>query len=143
MKIVLGLVIGIAVVSFLMYRVGGVDSFDPHQQYADAQTAIKPGMTWQQILSSVKAPKKYRRLLKRTHTVDGETFESFEPSPLIKFDEQQFAARFPKGDLDHGFIFEYHFSPSDALIVEFDGSTRQVIMVRDLPTINDLLYPGG
>lgn len=143
MKVLLGLIIGIAVVTFLMYQMGGVESFDPHQQYLDAQKALKPGMTWQQVLSTVKAPKKYRRILKESRTVDGETYDTFEPSPLIKFDEQQFAARFPDGALDHGFIFEYCFSASDGLIVEFDGSTRQVIMVRDMITINDLLYPGG
>ena len=134
MRIVLGVTLCFGGIAFLMYTFGGVDSFDPEKQYQDALAAVKPGMTWRQVITAVKAPKKYRPLEKQVKTVGGVSFESIVPIAQNGFVEESFADKLADGDLEYGFWFEYMFTPKHGLVVEFDG-TGTVAIARPVDSI--------
>ena len=134
MRIVFGSILCLGAVAFLMYKFGGVSSFDPEQQYQDALAAVKPGMTWQQVIAAVKPPKKYRPLEKQVKTVAGTSFETIVPIGRNGFVEESFADKLADGYLEYGFWFEYMFTAKRGLIVEFDG-TGAVTMVQPVESI--------
>lgn len=134
MRIVIGMTLCFGGIALLMYTLGGVDSFDPEQQYKDALAAAKPGMTWRQIITAVKPPKKYRPLEKQVKNIGGESFETFVPMARNGFVEESFAGKLADGHLEYGFWFEYMFTPKHGLIVQFDG-TGTVIMVQPVESI--------
>lgn len=142
MKILLGTVLFFGAAGFLMYQFGGVESFDPKEQYDQARKAIQPGMSWKQVVSAVRAPKKFRPMIRSTETnpFDGQPIEVVKPGLLIKFDEKAMSGKMQSGELADGFIFQYQFSPADAISVHFDGGGN-VVGMADMFTVADLLYP--
>ena len=134
MRIVFGSILCFGAIAFLMYTFGGVSSFDPEQQYQDALAAVKPGMTWQQVIKAVKPPKKYRPLEMRVKTVAGTSFESIVPMAQNGFVEESFADKVAGGYLEYGFWFEYMFTAKRGLIVHFDD-TGTVTMVQPVESM--------
>lgn len=112
----------------------GVSDFDPDAQGAAARAAITPGMTWQQVIDTTTAPKKYRKYAKKTE--DG--IEYTELGPENRFAHAWFTKNAAEGYFSDGFVFDYFYSAKTAFRVEFDD-TGKVIGTNDIATMADLL----
>lgn len=135
MKVVFGLFVFLALVGACLYFFGGLSGYDPAKQGEDFHAAVKPGLTWQQVLD-IQVP--------RTFCVMdyGNQYDLDGRSASRKFDEAAFRQSMQNnaGPAD-GFIFEYVFDAEHAYDVYFDGSGN-VTMVQEAITTSDLLNGG-
>ena len=137
MKAMLILIVLIAAVLVGVFYYGGYGSFDPTKQGEDNMAKITPGMTWQQVIDTTAAPKKYSYFIKKTKKSFGEEIEFLQPSVPVDFDRNRFNEKFTNGEFPFGFSFRYVYSRSVAFEVLFDD-VGMVIEVGDLPTEADL-----
>ena len=91
------------------YYFGGVSSFDPAKSASDTRAAIKPGMTWDEVLA-VGAPHDIRHLAMFEKSIAGEIVEEVAASPtMVRFSEERFREEMANNENSYGFIFEYQF----------------------------------
>lgn len=121
------------------YYLGGIASHNPTETGRNVKAAIQPPMTWRAVLAEAGPPRKFQLIEKVVKKgIDGEPYESIEPTTKREFDEAGFSRMVADGELPHGFIFEYMFSYQVAFAVVF-GPGGTVEDVYDLPTMADLL----
>ncbi|HSW47124.1 MAG TPA: hypothetical protein VLM89_16290 [Phycisphaerae bacterium] len=138
MKAIITLIALLAVVLAVVYFRGGYQSFDPAEQGNKAKAAIKPGMTWKQVIDAAGTGGKYRSIMKKVERTGGQEYTTTVLGPHVELKPDRVAAHVAAGDIPDGFIFEYRFSQSVAFAVIFDGAGI-VDEVRDLTTMADLL----
>jgi len=138
MKAVLGLLVFLAAGGAVFYYFGGYCTFDASQQGRDARAAIKPGMTWKQVIDAATTPNHYCKLIKETQRFGGEEIELIRPGPWMKFDADHMADRLEGDSLPNGFMFKYVYSNKVAFSVTFDEAGT-VMSVNDMATMRDLL----
>ena len=141
MKVILVLLILGGIGALALYYGGGYASFDPSEQGRQAKAAIKPGMTWKQVVDAATAPKDYQVFIEQTKRVGNEEVKMVKPGPRNRFKRDVLAGRVDTDSIPNGFIFHYHFSDTVAFQVHFDGAGT-VIAVYDSVTTSDLLGMG-
>jgi hypothetical protein len=134
--VVLMLVIGLVIAG--VYFFGGYQSFDPDQQGKDAKAAIKPGMTWTQVIGVAGENPKLQTISVSKRKVGNRTVEERMLGPKVEFNQKRVANRLAANEYPHGFILCYAFSEQVAFDVAFDGK-GVVLDVADAMTIADLL----
>ncbi|MCG3136354.1 MAG: hypothetical protein HJJLKODD_00183 [Phycisphaerae bacterium] len=139
MKAFIGLIIFFGIGALLIYKLGGVETFDPEKQYKDMKAALKSGMTWQQVCTTVKEPKKYY-LFVREEKWDGEKMIPLGIKAGITrdFNTAALQAQLKSGEAADGFVFEYQFTPDLGIWVEFDGAGA-LMDVQDIPSVSELV----
>jgi hypothetical protein len=118
----------------IAYFVGGARSFDPTEQGRQAQAAIKPGMTWQQVVDAAGKPVSFQTILEKT--ARGVT--TYQRGATVKFDPASLPSEMANKVHAHGFVFIYNFSAQSRFSVEFDGD-GVAQSVQNEPTVADLL----
>jgi len=137
MKAILFLMVILGGMIVAVWQFGGYATLDPTQQGKDAKAAIKPGMTWKQVIDQTTEPRKFCMTLRKTKMVGGEEVEFDKPSVPMDFDIEGFTKAFNDDEYLWGFRFNYSYSSSVAFAVEFDPSGN-VIYVLDMMTMADL-----
>lgn len=122
--------------AFAFFR-GGVASYDPDARGAEVKAAIKPGMTWSQVLD-VEEPGKYQTVIKTKKRVGGETIEMEELGAVLEFNRDLFEKDIAARQMPDGFAFNYFFTQQIAFKVVFDASGK-VALVENNKTMADLL----
>ena len=138
MKVIVVLMIVLAVVLGIVYLRGGYQSFDPSAQGNKAKAAIKPGMTWKQVVAVAGPRGKYRHIATRVEHIRGQDVKSTVVGPPVDLDPDRVAARLAANQVPEGFLIQYDFSRSVAFAVAFD-SAGIVTDVQDVMTMADLL----
>ncbi len=148
MKAVFVVILLAAVILGGVYLFLGYKSFDPSKQGREAKAAIKPGMTWHEVLRITGDGAKYQHISKQreksvgsmTQVVGSDTEEGFVlvAEPKAPFDRAQLDARLANGEEPYGFILSYLYSNAVAFAIRFD-QTGVVTDVRDEATMADLL----
>lgn len=138
MKVILVLLLLLAGGGLLMYYGGGYEDLDPSQQGRDARERIQRGMSWEEVIDVTKAPRKYTKMIVTGVVGAGEEMELVKRGPKLKFDPARVTARLEKGELPHGFVFDYRYSESVAFSVSFDAEGN-VVAVDKMTTMHDLL----
>ena len=136
MKFLIGLAIVLGIGLYAFYNMGGYSSMDPTEQGKQAMAAIKPGMTWQEVIQATKAPGRYRGMMAKKEP-DGS--EIYVPAGVQKFDLDSFKAAYDGGGMNHGFDFVYVYSDKASFNVEFNDAGK-VESVSLLPGMSDLLH---
>lgn len=133
-KVIVVVMVLVSVGLLVAYYFGGARTFDPTEQGERAKAAIKPGMTWQQIVAAAGKAQGFQTILEKKQR--GET--TYARGMLVKFDsaslEQEVASRIHP----HGFVFTYTFSAQSKFPVTFD-KRGVALSVQDEPTLADLL----
>jgi hypothetical protein len=135
MKLLIGLAIVLGLGLYAFYHMGGYSSMDPTEQGKQAMAAIRPGMTWQEVIQATKVPGRYRSMMAKKEP-DGT--EVFVPAGVQKFDLDSFKAAYDGGGMNHGFVFVYVYSDKASFDVDFDDAGK-VEFVSRLPGMSDLL----
>jgi hypothetical protein len=122
----------------ILYFRGGYHSFDPTAEGNKAKAAIKPGMTWKQVLDIAGKGGKYRHIIKTVQKIKGEDVEQVIVGTPVELKPDLLAARLASNQAPEGFVIEYFFSAQVAFDVVFD-SAGLVNEVQDIMTGADLL----
>ena len=93
MKVILVLLILGGIGALALYYGGGYASFDPSEQGRQAKAAIKPGMTWKQVVDAATAPKDYQVFIEQTKRVGNEEVKMVKPGPRNRFKRDVLAGR--------------------------------------------------
>lgn len=132
---VIVVVILLAVAALLVaYYAGGTRSFDPTEQGRQAQAAIKPGMTWQQVVDAAGKPQGCQTILEKKQR--GET--TYQRGMMVKFDAESLTQEMANRAHPYGFVFTYNFSAQSKFAVTFD-KRGVALSMEDEPTVADLL----
>ncbi len=134
--IVLMLVIGLVIAG--VYFFGGYKSFDPDKQGRDAKAAIKPGMTWTQVIAVAGENPKLQTISISKRKVGKKIEEERMVGPKVPFNKARVASKLSANEYPNGFVLSYHFSEQVAFAVEFDGK-GVVTEIGDEMTMADLL----
>ena len=138
MKVILVLLVLLAAGFCVLYFRGGYHSFDPTAEGNKAKAAIKPGMTWKQVLDIAGKGGKYRHIIKTVQRIRGEDVEQTVVGTPVELKPDLLDARLAANQAPEGFVIEYYFSAQVAFAVAFD-STGLVNEVYDVMTTADLL----
>jgi hypothetical protein len=125
---------GLAVV----YFAGGLSSYDPDKQGAEAKAAINPGMTWKQVIDAAGEPGRYQTYVKDVKTVAGEKIEDLRLTNPMQFDRPLFENDIAGKTMPDGFVFNYVFSHQVAFNVHFDANGLAA-GIEDQRTAADIL----
>lgn len=121
-----------------MYYFGGYSSFDPDKQGRDAKAAIKPGMTWTQVIAVAGENPKLHTISMYTTKIGKQKVQERKVGPAVRFDKSKVSSGLSSNRYPNGFILSYMFSEQVAFSVEFDAK-GVVVDVEDNATIADLL----
>jgi len=138
MKVIIGLLVVLGLVIAGVYYLGGYSSFDPNQQGEQAKAAIKPGMTWTQVIAVAGENPKLQTISVSKRKISGQVREERMLGAKVNFSKSQLADRLKYNEYPNGFILSYVFSERVAFDVLFDG-TGKVVSVSDAMTMADLL----
>ena len=130
--VLIGLGIGAA------YYLGGGSTFDPDKQGREAKAAIKPGMSWSQVVAAAGDRPKLKTISISRRKIAGQISEVPNIGPPVGFNADRFARNFKAGDYKDGFILLYMFSEQVCFEVTFDGKGN-AISIDDSATMADLL----
>jgi hypothetical protein len=122
-----------------VYMFGGYSNFDPEKQAQELRAAIKPGMTFKQVMKVAQGKNpKYSAINRFEHKEGKEVVYEYREGTPVAFDEKKVTQRLRDNEVPHGFVLSYNFSEKTAFAVEFDGDGK-VEDIRDLRTMADLL----
>ena len=138
MKVIIIVLVLLAAGLGILYFRGGYHSFDPTAEGNKAKAAIKPGMTWKQVLDVAGKGGKYRHISRTVQRIKGEDVERTVVGTPVELKPDLLAARLAANQAPEGFVIEYYFSAQVAFEVVFD-STGLVNEVNDVMTTADLL----
>jgi len=138
MKAIISIVVVLAIAMAAVYYWGGYRTFDPSEQGRQAKAAIKPGMTWKQVIDKAGKGGKFRSIVVTTRKIRGEDVTDTILGPPVELNTDRIAAKLSANEMRDGFIIQYDFSQSVAFSVFFD-STGLVTDIQDNLTMADLL----
>ena len=124
-------IVALVAIGAAYFVIGGFVSYDPVKEGEEALAAVKPGMTWQQVIDTVGEPKR-GQLMRQ----DDEGY--VVPGGYFDYDAARFKELYDGGRYTHGFIFRYVYSDAMAFDVYFDNAGK-VTSAGKLPTLDDLL----
>lgn len=120
-----------------VYFKGGVSSWDPGAKGAEVKAAIKPGMTWAQVLD-LDQPAKYQTNYKTKKKVDGEDVEEIHPGAELSFDRSAFERDWSNKQIRDGFAFIFGYTQQVFFKVHFTPAGN-VDFVENVKTMADFL----
>ncbi len=130
--VLVGLGIGAA------YYLGGGSSFDPDAQGRQAKAAIKPGMTWTQVIKVAGDNPRLQTISVSRRKIGGQMTEEPMIGPMVDFSVNKVTRGIKSGDYKEGFILHYMFSEQVCFDVTFDGK-GVATSIEDARTAADLL----
>ena len=110
MRVGFGVVVIIATLVVMGYKLGAFHMEGSAEQYNKMKEAVKEGMSWTEV-ADIKEPKKFAKY--SSDPLGGRL-------PPQAFDRDLIAKWHKEGNMPFGFIYEYAFGPEHVLEVHFD-----------------------